>query len=58
MTSIRLLGLSYLVGVAMTRYLLKIEPLASATDEEVVAMVGPHIQELLDPTRRPGTARP
>ena len=49
---------SYLVGVAMTRYLLKIEPLASATDEEVVAMVGPHIQELLDPTRRPGTARP
>jgi len=48
---------SYLVGVAMTRYLLKIEPLASASDEEVVAMVGPHIQELLDPTRRPGPAR-
>jgi len=46
---------SYLVGIAMTRYLLKIEPLASVTDEEVVRMVGPTIQELLDPTRRPGT---
>jgi len=46
---------SYLVGVSMTRYLLKIEPLASATDDEVVRLVGPAIQLLLDPTRRPGT---
>ncbi len=46
---------SYLVGVATTRYLLKVEPLASATDDEVVAMVGPSIQALLDPTRRPGS---
>ena len=46
---------SYLVGVATTRYLLRIEPLASATDDEVVALVGPAIQALLDPTRRPGT---
>ncbi len=46
---------SYLVGVSMTRYLLKIEPLASATDDEVVRLVGPAIQQLLDPTRRPGT---
>jgi AcrR family transcriptional regulator len=47
---------SYLVGIATTRYLLRIEPLASATDDEVVALVGPTVQALLDPTRRPGTA--
>ena len=47
---------SYLVGVATTRYILRIEPLASATDAEVVAMVGPAVQALLDPTRKPGTS--
>ena len=47
---------SYLVGISTTRYLLRIEPLASATDDEVVALVGPTIQALLDPTRRPGQA--
>ena len=47
---------SYLVGIAATRYLLRIEPLASATDDEVVALVGPTVQALLDPTRRPGSA--
>jgi AcrR family transcriptional regulator len=46
---------SNLVGVAMMRYLLKIEPLASATDDEVVRLVGPAVQDLLDPTRRPWT---
>jgi len=45
---------SYLVGVSTTRYLLRIEPLASATDDQVVALVGPAIQSLLDPTRKPG----
>ncbi|MDO8308506.1 MAG: TetR family transcriptional regulator [Actinomycetota bacterium] len=49
---------SYLVGVCTTRYLLRIEPLASASDDEVVALVGPAVQALLDPTRRPGTGRP
>ena len=47
---------SYLVGIAASRYLLRIEPLASATDEEVVALVGPTIQVLLDPTRKPGSS--
>lgn len=47
---------SYLVGIATTRYLLRIEPLASATDDEVVALVGPTVQGLLDPTRKPGLA--
>lgn len=46
---------SYLVGIAATKYLLRVEPLASASDDEVVAMVAPSIQALLDPTRRPGT---
>lgn len=44
---------SYLVGIATTRYLLRIEPLASASDDDVIALVGPTIQALLDPTRRP-----
>ena len=47
---------SYLVGIATTRYLLRLEPLASATDDEVVALVGPAVQALLDPTRRLGTS--
>jgi AcrR family transcriptional regulator len=45
---------SYLVGIATTRYLLRIEPLASVSDDEVVALVGPTVQALLDPTRRGG----
>ena len=45
---------SYLVGIATTRYLLRVEPLASVSDDEVVALVGPTVQALLDPTRRGG----
>jgi AcrR family transcriptional regulator len=45
---------SYLVGIATTRYILRLEPLASATDDDVVAMVGPAVQALLDPTRKLG----
>lgn len=45
---------SYLLGVCTTRYLLRIEPLASAPEAEVIALVGPAVQDLLDPTRRPG----
>jgi len=41
---------SYLMGIVTARYVMKLEPLASATDEEIVAMVGPAIQALLDPT--------
>ncbi|MFY9331586.1 MAG: TetR family transcriptional regulator [Candidatus Nanopelagicales bacterium] len=40
---------SYLLGVATTRYVLKLEPLASASDEHVVRMVGPTLQALIDP---------
>ncbi len=40
---------SYLVGIAAGRYLMRIEPLASAPEEQVVRMVSPTIQALLDP---------
>ncbi len=39
---------SQLVGLAMIRYVIKLEPLASAEPEAVVAAVGPNIQRYLD----------
>lgn len=49
---------SYLLGVATIRYGVRLEPLASASDEEVIRMVAPVIQDLLDPRRPiPGSAR-
>jgi AcrR family transcriptional regulator len=42
---------SYLGGVLVARYAAHIEPLASASEDEVVALVAPTIQTLLDPTR-------
>lgn len=49
---------SYLLGIAMTRYGVRLEPLSSASEEEVIRMVAPVIQDLLDP-RKPiaGSAR-
>jgi hypothetical protein len=41
------LAASQMVGVAMARYILKVEPLASAPRETLVAMVGPTIQRYL-----------
>lgn len=41
------LATSYLVGVATARYVLHLEPLASATDEEVVRLVAPAVQAVL-----------
>ena len=41
---------SSLAGMAAMRYVLRIEPLASAPRGQVVAMLGPGIQRLLDPT--------
>lgn len=40
---------SYLAGVMITRYVVKMEPLASASEDEVVAMVAPLLQRTLDP---------
>jgi AcrR family transcriptional regulator len=47
---------SYLIGIAAGRYVVRIEPLASASEEHVVRLVAPTIQLLLDP--RVPLARP
>jgi AcrR family transcriptional regulator len=39
-----LLMASHLVGVAMTRYVMRLEPIASASVEDIIAMVAPRIQ--------------
>lgn len=49
---------SHLIGMATTRYVLRIEPLASATDDDVVRLLAPAIQDLLDPTRSTAASRP
>jgi AcrR family transcriptional regulator len=41
------LSASHLVGLALLRYVIKVEPLASASDDEVVAIVAPTIQRYL-----------
>jgi Tetracyclin repressor-like, C-terminal domain len=41
------LAASQMVGLAMARYILKIEPLASAPRDTLVATVGPTIQRYL-----------
>jgi AcrR family transcriptional regulator len=41
---------SQLVGLALLRYVVRVEPLASATDDEVVALVAPNVQRYLTPT--------
>jgi AcrR family transcriptional regulator len=41
-------AVSHLVGMAIMRYVVKIEPLASVSDEELVALVGPVIQRYFD----------
>jgi AcrR family transcriptional regulator len=48
---------SQLIGVVMTRYVLQVEPLASASAEELVAAVGPTVQRYLTgEVDLPGTA--
>ena len=43
--------MSYLLGVASARYVLKMEPLASMSEDEVVKLVSPTIQNWLDVTK-------
>ena len=42
---------SYLIGIAMSRYVIRLEPLASAREDDVVRLVAPTIQNLLDPSK-------
>jgi AcrR family transcriptional regulator len=39
---------SQMVGLAVARYVLRIEPLASAPEEQVVALIGPTVQRYID----------
>lgn len=42
---------SHLVGLGMVRYIVRLEPLASAPEEQVLRIYAPLIQDLLDPTK-------
>jgi AcrR family transcriptional regulator len=41
---------SYLVGVAVSRFVTKMEPLASMSEDELVRIVSPTVQNWLDPS--------
>ncbi len=41
------LAASQMIGIALLRYVLKVEPLASATDEEIIGFVAPTLQRYL-----------
>jgi AcrR family transcriptional regulator len=41
---------AHLVGLGTTRYLVRLEPLASAPEEQILRIYSPLIQDLLDPT--------
>jgi AcrR family transcriptional regulator len=42
---------SHLVGLGSVRYIVRLEPLASAPEEQVLRIYSPLIQDLLDPTK-------
>jgi AcrR family transcriptional regulator len=42
------LSASHLVGLALLRYVIKVEPLAAASDDEIVAIVAPTVQRYLE----------
>jgi AcrR family transcriptional regulator len=50
------LASSYLIGVATSRYVLQVEPLASASEDEIVAMVAPAVQAALTSSTLPPSA--
>ncbi len=41
--------MSYLLGVATSRYVVRLEPMASMSEDEIVKLVSPTIQAWLDP---------
>lgn len=40
---------SYLLGIAINRYVIRLDPIASLSDEEVVRLVSPTVQDWLTP---------
>ncbi len=51
------LATSYLLGIATMRYVLAIEPIASATEDEIVALVAPAVQAALTTPTQPTKAQ-
>ncbi len=50
---------SYLLGIAINRYVVKLEPIASMDDDDVVRLVAPTVQDWLTPTKPlPGNGKP
>jgi hypothetical protein len=50
---------SYLLGIAISRYVIRLDPLASMSDDDVVRLVAPTVQDWLTPTKPlPGNKRP
>ncbi|MGW7415787.1 TetR/AcrR family transcriptional regulator [Streptomyces sp. NPDC054863] len=47
------LALSHMIGIAIVRYALEVEPLASAEVDDIVAMVAPTLQRYLTDTAGP-----
>lgn len=43
-----LLMASHLIGIAMTRYVMRLAPIADATVEEIIEMVAPRLQSYVD----------
>ena len=43
--------MSYLMGIGTTRYIVRLEPVASMPEDELVKLVAPTIQNWLDPTK-------
>ncbi|NQU38099.1 MAG: hypothetical protein HQ526_10965, partial [Actinobacteria bacterium] len=49
---------SYLLGIAINRYVIKLDPIANLSEDEVVRLVAPTIQDWLTPNRPlPGSAK-
>jgi hypothetical protein len=42
------MAMSHLVGIALLRYVIRIEPIASAPVEQLIEMVAPRMQSYLD----------
>ena len=42
---------AHLVGLGTIRYIVRVEPLASAPEEQVIRIYAPLVQDLLDPTK-------
>ncbi len=42
---------SYLLGIAINRYVVRLDPIASLSEDEVVRLVAPTVQDWLTPTK-------